>query len=85
MTLKKVYSNRELFAIFSSVVTRDEGHLTTSDVREAIRIRKRGINVANVVGLLNLDDASLKRVLDTVHLAEKVAETRAEVPRLCDL
>lgn len=85
MTLAKVYADKELFAIFSGVVTRADGYITSEDVKEAIRIRKRGINVVNVAGLLNMDDATLKRVLGTVYLAEVVAEETTEVPRLCDL
>ena len=85
MTLSKVYSDKALFEIFSDVVTRADGHITSEDVKEAIRIRKKGINVDNVADLLNMDDATLKGILDTVYLAEKVAEGTTEVPRLCDL
>ena len=85
MTLAKVYANKELFAIFSGVVTRADGHITSAEVKEAIRIRKRGINARNVTGLLSLDDPTLKSVLGTVYLAEAVAKDRTEVPRLCDL
>lgn len=85
MTLAKVYANKELFEIFSGVVTRAEGHITSAEAKEAIRIRKKGINVRIVAGLLSLDDATLKSVLDTVYLAETVAEGTTEVPRLCDL
>lgn len=85
MTMAKVYSDKTLFEIFSSVVTRTEGHATSADVKEAIRIRKRGINVDTVAWILRLDDNTLKSVLDTVYLAEKVAEGTNVVPNLCDL
>lgn len=85
MTPAKVYANKVLFDIFTSVVTRAEGHITSADVKEAIRIRKRGINVRNVADLLNMDDATLKGVLDTVYLAEAVAKETTKVPKLYDI
>lgn len=85
MTIAKVYANKTLFEIFSNIVTRADGRLTPEDVKEAIRIRKRGINITNVEELLRMDDATLKGVLDTVYLAETVAEGTMNVPRLCDL
>lgn len=85
MTLSKVYSDKALFEIFSDVVTRAEGHITSADVKEAIRIRKRGINVDNVADLLSMNDTTLKGILDTVYLAEAVAKETTKVPRLCDL
>lgn len=85
MTMSKIYSNKALFEVFSDIVTRADGRLTAPDVKEAIRIRKRGINVDSVKRLLSLEDATLKAILDTVYIAEEVAEKTVEVPKLCDL
>lgn len=81
----KVYSNRDLFEIFSSVVTRAEGHVTTEDVKEALRIRKRMLNVDNILALLIVPDDKLKDILGTVRLAEEVAKKTDVVPNLFDL
>lgn len=81
----KIYANRALFEIFTSVVTRSEGHMTAADVKEAIRIRKRLLNIDNIVALLMLGDDELKDVLGTVRFAEEVAEKTNVVPNLYDL
>lgn len=85
MTPSKVYSNKRLFEVFSAVVVGAEGHLTTSAVKEAIRIRKRGLNPDSVCKLAGLGEDDLNQILSTVRLAEEVAKTTNVVPNLCDL
>lgn len=85
MTPTKVYSNKRLFDIFSAVVTGAEGHMTSAAVKEAIRIRKHGLNPESVCQLAGLDETMLKDVLGAVRIAEEVAKTTNVVPNLCDL
>lgn len=85
MTAAKVYSNKALFEIFTGVVTRSEGHVTMEEVKEAIRIRKRLLNIDKIVALLMLGDDEMKDILGTIRLAEEVAKKTNVVPNLCDL
>lgn len=84
MTMAKVYSNKALYEIFSRVVTK-RAKYSSAEVAEAIRIRRRGIDIDAVVHLLNMTDHDLKAVFETMKLAEKVGKKTDTVPLLCDI
>ena len=85
MTAAKIYANRDLYDIFADVVTKKAHSYKSGDVAEALRIRRKGLNIDAIVGLLALDETEIKDVLKTVKYGEEVAETTDEVPHLYDL
>lgn len=85
MNPAKIYSNKMLFTEYSKIITRDNGAYTSDEVAEALRIRKKGINLDNVATLLQMSDNDLKTLNGAVRMAETIAETTNVVPNLCDL
>lgn len=85
MNYSKIYSNRTLFEGFSAVIKREAGACTSDEISEAIRIRRKEINIDNVVRLLQMTDNELKTLKRAVVMAEELSKTTNEVPRLCDL
>lgn len=85
MKAAKIYSNKFLFDIYAKIIRRDEGAYNSDEVAEAIRIRKKNIDIANVVKLINISDNDLKAIKCAVRMAEEIAKTTDEVPNLCDL
>lgn len=85
MKAAKVYSNKFLFDAYSKIIRRDEGAYNSDEVSEVIRIRKKNIDIANVVKLLNMSDNDLKMLKGAVRMAEEIARVTNEVPNLCDL
>lgn len=85
MTAAKIYSNKMLFTEYSKIIARDNGAYTSDEIAEAIRIRKKGINLDNVATLLQMSENDLKLLKGAVKMAEEIAQTTNEVPNLCDL
>lgn len=85
MKATKVYSNKFLFEEYSKVIRREDGAYTSDEIAEAIRIVNKGLNIANIVKLINLSDNDLKTLKGAVHMAEDIAQMTNEVPNLCDL
>lgn len=85
MTASKVYSNKLLFTEYSKIITRDSGAYNSDEVAEAIRIRKKAINLNNIATLLKMSDNDLKLLKGAIHMAEDIAATTNVVPKLCDL
>lgn len=84
MKLNKIYSNRMLYNIFSDVITK-RAECTSKDTAEALRIRRKGIDIDVIETLLCYTDKELKEVHETVRIAEEISKTTDEVPKLCDL
>lgn len=85
MTAAKIYGDKELYEVFQRVVNKEESSFKSEDVAEALRIRRRGLNIDAIVSLLVLDEGAIKKILDTVRYAEKVAEKWDVVPELYEL
>lgn len=85
MKYTKIYSNRILFDAYSNLITRKPGAYTSDEFAEAIRIRKKKINIENVAQLVHMSDNDLKALKGAALMAEELAKTTNEVPRLCDL
>lgn len=85
MTLVKIYSNSFLFSIFEKIIRREEGAYTSDEIAEAIRIVNKDINLAHIAKLINMSVVDLKKIKATVRMAEEIAKTTNEVPKLCDL
>ena len=85
MKATMVYSNKFLFEEYSKIIRRDAGAYTSDEIAEAIRIRKKGINLDNVATLLQMSDTDIKLLKGAVHMAETIAETTNVVPNLYDL
>lgn len=81
----KVYSNKFLFNAYSNVINRAPGAYTSDEIAEAIRIRKKSINLDNVATLLQMSENDLKLLKGAVHMAEEIAATTNVVPNLCDI
>lgn len=85
MKAEKIYSNKMMFNEYSKIIRRDSGAFTSDEVAEAIRIRKKGINLDNVATLLQMGDNDIKILKGAVRMAENIAKTTNVVPNLCDL
>lgn len=85
MKYNKIYSNRLLFDAYSDIITHKPGAYTSDEIGEAIRIQKKEINIENVVRLVQMTNNDLKTLKGAVTMAEELAKTTNEVPRLCDL
>lgn len=85
MKATKIYSNKFLFEEYSKVIRRDDGAYTSDEIDEAVRIRKKGINLDNVATLLQMSENDLKLLKGAVHMAEEIAMQTDEVPPLYNL